>query len=76
MRTIIDIPDSYVHRLDQLKQQRGVSRSELVREAVQRYLESPVGSTEDTAFGIWAGEEDLQEDGVKYQRRLRSEWDS
>ena len=76
MRTSIDIPDGYVHRLDQLKQQRGVSRSELVREAVQRYLESAAGSTEDTAFGIWAEEADTREDGVAYQSHLRSEWDS
>lgn len=76
MRTIIEIPDSYVQRLDELKQQRGVSRSELVREAVERYLESAVGSVEDTAFGVWAAEGGLQEDGVIYQRRLRSEWDS
>ena len=76
MRTIVEIPDSYVRRLDQLKQQRGVSRSELVREAVERYLESAAGSTEDTAFGIWAAEGDPREDGVAYQSRLRSEWGS
>lgn len=76
MRTIVDIPDSYVKRLDELKQQRGVSRSELVREAVERYLESAAGSTDDIAFGVWAAEGAEREDGVAYQERLRSEWDS
>ncbi|TVR85921.1 MAG: ribbon-helix-helix protein, CopG family [Spirochaetaceae bacterium] len=76
MRTIVDIPDSYVKRLDELKQQRGVSRSELVREAVERYLESAAGSPEDIAFGAWAAEGVEREDGVAYQERLRSEWDS
>ncbi|MCA1755520.1 MAG: ribbon-helix-helix domain-containing protein [Spirochaeta sp.] len=76
MRTIVDIPDSYVQRLDELKQQRGVSRSELVREAVERYLESAAGSVEDIAFGVWAAEGGEREDGVAYQERLRSEWHS
>ncbi|TVR33434.1 MAG: ribbon-helix-helix protein, CopG family [Spirochaetaceae bacterium] len=76
MRTIIEIPDSYVQRLDELKQQRRVSRSELIREAVERYLESAAGSVEDTAFGVWAEQGARREDGVTYQQRLRSEWDS
>ena len=76
MRTIVDIPDSYVQRLDELKQQRGVSRSELVREAVERYLESAAGSVADIAFGVWAAEGGEPEDGVAYQKRLRSEWNA
>ncbi|MFW5994532.1 MAG: CopG family transcriptional regulator [Spirochaetia bacterium] len=75
MRTIIEIPDSYVKRLDELKRQRRVSRSELVREAVERYLESSAGTVEDLAFGVWAEETDEPQDAVSYQERLRGEWD-
>ncbi len=74
MRTIVGIPDSYVKRLDELKRQRRISRSELVREAVELYLQSAAGSGEDIAFGVWA-EAGEAEDGVVYQQRLRSEWD-
>lgn len=75
MRTIIEIPDSYVKRLDELKRQRRVSRSELVREAVERYLESSAGTVDDVAFGVSAAESDEPEDAVAYQQRLRAEWD-
>ena len=76
MRTIIEMLDNYVQRLDELKHQRGVSRSELVREAVEQYLQSAAGSADDAAFGLWAEGSRQTEDGVAYQRRLRAEWSS
>ncbi|TVQ23417.1 MAG: ribbon-helix-helix protein, CopG family [Spirochaetaceae bacterium] len=75
MRTIVEIPDAYVKRLDELKRQRRVSRSELVREAVERYLDSPAGTVEDLAFGVWAADRAEPVDAVAYQQRLRAEWD-
>jgi predicted transcriptional regulator len=76
MRTIVEIPDRYVQQLDELKAVRGVSRTELVREAVEQYLRSAAATTTDDAFGLWAKRADRGEEGVTYQRRQRAEWDA
>ena len=70
MRTIIDIPEEQKDALDALAENQGVSRTELVRRAIARYLEEEEISS-DASFGIWR---DLREDGVDYQNRLRDEW--
>ncbi|NRC03358.1 CopG family transcriptional regulator, partial [Escherichia coli] len=45
--------------------------AELLREAVDQYLENQSKTTISSAFGIWQG---CEEDGVEYQRKLREEW--
>jgi metal-responsive CopG/Arc/MetJ family transcriptional regulator len=71
MRTLIDIPDHDLKALDRLGERGGVSRAKLVRQAISDYLEKTRRSQADTAFGLWR---EMAEDGVDYQRRLRSEW--
>ncbi len=73
MRTLIDIPEQDIQALDQLGQTRGESRAKIVRAAIGEYLarHRAVAPAQDKAFGIWR---DKAEDGVAYQRRLRSEW--
>lgn len=72
-RILLDLSDEVIKRLDSLKQQRNVPRAELLREAVEQYLEkqSLAETTISNALGIW---QDCKDDGVEYQRKLRDEW--
>jgi metal-responsive CopG/Arc/MetJ family transcriptional regulator len=71
MRTLVDIPDDDIAALDELSTRRGASRAKVIREAVRDYLVRNPPADRDAAFGIWRG---MQEDGLAYQERLRSEW--
>ena len=51
-----------------MARQRGVSRAQMVREAIARYLEVAVPGDPGAAFGIWRGRD---ADGLKYERPLR-----
>jgi metal-responsive CopG/Arc/MetJ family transcriptional regulator len=72
MRTIIDLPDRQLEALERISKRRKVSRAELVRQAVDRFLAEHAPEAE-AAFGLWkrAG---VREDGLAMQRRLRREW--
>ena len=72
MRTIIDLPDRQIDALERISRSRKLSRAELIRQAVDHYLQEHLPGKEE-AFGLWkrAG---AREDGVAYQRRLRKEW--
>lgn len=76
MRTIIDLPEADISTLDALKEDKNVSRAELIREAVSEYLKKNRKQTREEvfqkAFGLW---KDYDIDGVEYQRALRAEWD-
>ena len=70
MRTIIDIPEPQLKILNQLSHEKGISRAEVIRQAITAFLtlnETPP----DRAFGLW---KDRTEDGLRYQRILRDEW--
>jgi len=71
MRTLVDIPEDDIEMLNELSAARRVSRSELVRSAIALYLRANGNDLVDDAFGLWAGR---KEDGLAYQKRLRSEW--
>lgn len=71
MRTLIDIPEDQLQTLNQLARRQQVSRAELIRRAVRKYLKSQMPLAEDEAFGLW---KETAEDGLAYQRRLRDEW--
>lgn len=71
MRTLIDIPEEDLGRLNELSSARHVSRAELVRSAISLFLRTHGTDVADEAFGLWA---DGKEDGLAYQKRLRSEW--
>lgn len=71
MRTLIDLPDDDVARLDALATARAVSRANLVRAAVAAYLASQPDDPVDAGFGAW-NRDDL--DSVAFQRALRDEW--
>lgn len=69
MRTIVDIPEPDLKRLDHLAQVYRVSRAEIVRRAVADYARR---QKPDDIFGLWC---DAPVDGVDYQQRLRAEWE-
>ena len=72
-RILLDLSDEVIKRLDDLKVQRNLPRAELLREAVEQYLErqDQAETTVARALGLWQG---CEEDGVEYQRKLREEW--
>jgi predicted transcriptional regulator len=71
MRTLVDIPEADLVRLDTLAKSTKASRAQLIREAIGMYLIKKSLDPIDAAFGLWR---DRDEDGVDYQRRLRDEW--
>jgi metal-responsive CopG/Arc/MetJ family transcriptional regulator len=71
MRTLVDIPEDELEELKLLSRSRKVSRAELIRQAVAGFLAENRAGLEDS-FGIW---HKRGVDGVKYQEKVRSEWE-
>ncbi len=70
-RILIDLSDDVIQRLDDLKQLRNQPRAELLREAIELYLDQQSSSVIRDALGLWGNQ---QEDGLEYERKLREEW--
>ena len=70
-RILIDLSDHVIQRLDNLKQLRNRPRAELLREAIEQYLDQQSSSVIRDALGLWGNQ---QEDGLEYERKLREEW--
>jgi predicted transcriptional regulator len=71
MRTIIDIDEQQISRLDTLARRDKRSRAAVIRLAVDEYLAKHAVDEIDSGFGLWKGSD---VDGLDYQRKLRSEW--
>lgn len=80
-RTLIALGEERVARLDRLAEQRGQSRSSLIRMAVDHFLEGSGADAErarklaglHAGFGAWKHRTDIG-DAVELQRRMRAEW--
>lgn len=70
-RILLDLSDDVLQRLDDLKQLQNKPRAELLREAVEQYLDRQSTSVIREALGLWG---DNLEDGLEYERKLREEW--
>ena len=70
-RILIDLSDDVIQRLDNLKQLRNQPRAELLREAIEQYLDQQSSSVIRDALCLWGNQ---QEDGLEYERKLREEW--
>jgi len=70
-RILIDLSDDVIQRLDNLKKLRNQPRAELLREAIELYLDQQSSSVIRDALGLWGNQ---QEDGLEYERKLREEW--
>ncbi len=72
MRTIVDLPDRQLEALARISKRCKLSRAQLIRQAVARYLAEHTAEP-GAAFGLWkrAG---APGGGLAYQKRLRREW--
>jgi hypothetical protein len=75
MRTIIDLEEEQLQRLDAWALQERISRAEAVRRAVQQLLQRSEPAA-DAGFGLWrqAGPLTPERDGLALQQALRDEW--
>ena len=71
MRTLVDIPDTDLRKLNRISKSRKVSRAQLVRTAISDYLQKEKVDSLDKLAGIWA---DRDIDGLDYQLAMRGEW--
>lgn len=71
MRTLVEIPDDDIRWLDRQADERGVSRTALVREAVAQMRSGTSRRGVDGYFGIWRDRSDVGE-GQSFQRRIRN----
>ena len=74
MRTLVDIPDEDIQKLDALAAKSKRSRAAAIREAVKLYL---VKNAEDQDWiargaGLWKGRDDIG-DAIEYQRAMRED---
>jgi Arc/MetJ-type ribon-helix-helix transcriptional regulator len=74
VRTLVDIPEPIVTALDELCAREHLSRAEVVRRAVSRYLDEQKSDFVQNAFGLWKSASVAAEDGLSYQRKMRDEW--
>lgn len=72
MRTIVDLTERQIAGLDRLSKKHALSRAELVRRAVDRYL-AQAAPDREAGFGLWR-RTGANVDGLAFQRRRRKEW--
>ena len=73
MRTLVDIPDDDIHRLDALAARERRSRAAAIRDAIKIYLASNSGTDWiGRGAGYWKDRPDLG-DAFQYQRALRED---
>ena len=74
MRTLVDIPDEDLTKLDALAKRQGRSRAAEIRDAIKLHLVQNADNSDWIArgFGYWADRDDIG-DGVDYQRAIRKD---
>lgn len=72
MQTTFDLSLRQIEALARISKRRKLSRAELIRQAVDRYLAEHALEL-GAAFGL-RRRTGLREDGLAYQRRVRREW--
>lgn len=73
MRTIVDLPPEQLSSLSELGRKHRLSRAEIIRRAVERYLREQNASAAGAAFGLWKGK---PVDALKHEDRIRREWET
>jgi metal-responsive CopG/Arc/MetJ family transcriptional regulator len=75
MRTIVDIPDEQLRRLDAEARRLRISRAESVRRAIAAYLDDEERKMQafKDAFGAWKHKD--MPDSVEWVEKLREEWE-
>lgn len=74
MRTLVDIPDEDIEKLDALARREGKSRAAEIREAIKLHLVQKADNNDwiERWAGLWADRDDIA-DGVDYQRAMRED---
>jgi metal-responsive CopG/Arc/MetJ family transcriptional regulator len=74
MRTIIDISDHMLTRLDLVREKQKCSRAATIREAIDAFLNRNTQTSElNQSLSSWKNK---VSDGLSYQENLRKEWSS
>jgi hypothetical protein len=77
MRTIIDLGDDRMKKLDQICAVKKISRAEALRQAADNYIAReglPEAYTLHAGLGIWKSNTAFA-DGLDYQEKIRTEWE-
>ena len=74
MRTLVDIPDEDIEKLDALAAKEKRSRAATIRDAVKLYLIQNANNNDwiERWAGLWADRDDIP-DGVEYQQAIRED---
>lgn len=72
MRTIIDIPHQELEVLTLICKQEKISRAEVIRRAIKKFVTDKMSAKRDDAFGLWKSQ---KIDALDYVDKLRNEWD-
>ena len=74
MRTLVDIPDDDIERLDALAARTKRSRAAAIRDAVKLYLVQNADNKDwiERGYGYWKDRTDIG-DAVEYQRAMRED---
>ena len=74
MRTLVDIPDEDIDKLDALAKRHGKSRAAEIREAIRMHLVQNADNKDwiRRGAGYWKHRSDIG-DAVEYQRALRED---
>jgi Arc/MetJ-type ribon-helix-helix transcriptional regulator len=78
MRTIVDIPQDVIAKLDRWASREKLSRAEVVRQALTKAVaEQDIKKDFRQFFGLWKdlGPDKIPKDGLAWQRQLRDESD-
>lgn len=71
MRIAVDLPEPDLTLLQTAAERQGISRAAFICSAIAAALAPWRATMSHEAFGLWAGH---AEDGLEYQKRVRSEW--
>lgn len=74
MRTLVDIPDEDVQKLDALAKRQGKSRAAEIRDAIKRHLVHHADNNDwiQRGRGFWKDRKDIG-DGLEYQIAIRED---
>ena len=73
MKTLVDIPDEDIEKLDALASKAKCSRAAAIRDAIKLYLvHHNSNDWIERGYGYWADRDDIG-DGVEYQRAIRED---
>jgi len=73
MKTLVDIPNKDIEKLDALASKAKRSRASVIREAVKLYLiQHNSNDWIERGYGYWADRDDIK-DGLEYQIAIRKD---